>query len=190
VSAGRGKWEARYAERDGAARAPSPLVVEHVDALPIGRALDLACGSGRHALWLARRGWTVDAIDYARAGLETLAAAVRRDALAVHPVQADLEDFPLPVGRYDLVVNVRYLQRTLFDPIKAALRPGGVVVFETFLRDQQQIGHPRNPAFLLERGELAEQFRDFAILAYAEGRFETESGPAYLARLLARRRVD
>jgi SAM-dependent methyltransferase len=190
VSAGRTEWEARYAERGGAERAPTPLLVEHVGALPVGRALDLACGSGRHALWLARRGWTVDAIDYARAGLETLAAAARREALAVHPVQANLEEFPLPMEHYDVVVNVRYLQRTLFAPIKCAVRPGGVVVFETFLRDQEQIGHPRNPAFLLERGELGERFRDFAVLTYEEGLFETDSGPAYLARLLARRRLD
>ena len=67
------------------------------------------------------------------------------------------------------------------------MRRGGAVVFETFIRDQQQLGHPRNPAFLLERGELAVHFSDFEQLSYEEGRVETESGPAFLARMLARR---
>ena len=155
--------------------------------LPRGRALDLACGAGRHALYLARRGWIVDAIDFARAGL---AAADRQRAArpaAVHAVQADLEQFPLPRDRYDVVVNVRYLQRSLFAALKASVRRGGVVVFETFIRDQQQLGHPRNPAFLLERGELARSSTISRLLVYDEGRFETESGPAFLARMLARR---
>ena len=106
----------------------------------------------------------------------------------MNALQADLEQFPLPRERYDVVVNVRYLQRSLFPALKASVRHGGCVVFETFIRDQQQLGHPRNPAFLLERGELAAQFSDFDVLSVTEGRCETESGAAFLARLLARRR--
>lgn len=183
------QWESRYRERhDDEQRAPSQFLTAVLDQLPRGRALDLACGAGRHALYLAGHGWTVDAIDFAHAGLQRLIATARGEQLRVHAVQADLEQFPLPRDRYDVVVNVRYLQRTLFGPIKASVRPGGVVVFETFIRDQQQLSHPRNPAFLLERGELAAQFADFEIIINEEGRWETESGPAYLARMLARRR--
>jgi hypothetical protein len=119
--------------------------------------------------------------------LARLLATARRDGLRVDAVQADLEQWTLPAGRYDVVVNVRYLQRSLFDALKAAPRRGGMVVFETFTRDQQQLGHPRNPAFLLERGELAARFADFEIVSYGEGRCETETGPAFLARMLARR---
>jgi SAM-dependent methyltransferase len=183
------QWESRYREGGGdASRPPSQFLSAVLQQLPPGRALDLACGAGRHALYLARHGWTVDAIDFARAGLAQLAAAARRDSLRVHPVQADLEQFPLRRDRYDVVLNVRYLQRGLVAAMKASVRRGGVIVFETFIRDQQQLGHPRNPAFLLERGELRAHFEDFAVVAYDEGRFETESGPAFLARLLARRR--
>jgi SAM-dependent methyltransferase len=187
VSSARHDWEARHGASQSSERAPSAFLVEQVASLPPGRALDIACGAGRHALFLARRGWAVDAIDFARTGLQGVVATTRREQLPIHVVQADLEAFPLPVGRYDLLVNVRYLQRTLFEAMRAAVRPGGVVLFETFLRDQEQLGHPRNPDFLLNPGELAQRFRDFALLAYAEGRFETESGPAYLARMLARR---
>lgn len=186
---GRDDWESRYrAAADDGIRPPSCFVVDVVPLLPPGRALDVACGDGRHALYLARHGWTVEAIDFAHAGLVRLLAIARRDGLRVNAVQADLEQFPLPRARYDLVVNVRYLQRSLFGALKDSLRPGGTVVFETFIRDQQQLGHPRNPAFLLERGELATLFSDFEIIRYEEGRFEAESGAAFLARLLARRR--
>jgi SAM-dependent methyltransferase len=184
----RREWESRYRERpDGGICPPSQFLVEHWRRLPPGRALDVASGDGRHALFLARHGWTVEAVDFAHAGLARLLAVAQRERLSIAGLQADLEQYPLPRQRYDVVVNVRYLQRSLFDALKAAVRRGGVVVFETFIRDQQQLGHPRNPAFLLERGELAARFGDFEILAYDEGRCTTESGPAFLARMLARR---
>lgn len=184
----RREWESRYRERrEDALRPPSSFLVEHLHHLPRGLGLDIASGDGRHALYLARHGWRVEAIDLAHAGLARLLAMARRDALPLQVVQADLENFRLPRQRYDLVVNVRYLQRSLFPALKASLRRGGAVVFETFIRDQQRLGHPKNPAFLLERGELAAQFDDFEVLACEEGRFDTESGPAFLARLLARR---
>lgn len=184
----RPQWESRYRDRaDDAVRPPSPFVVEQCARLPPGRALDVASGDGRHALFLARRGWTVDAIDFAHAGLARLLAAARREKLSVNPLQADLETFPLPGAHYDLILNVRYLQRSLFDALRTAARPGGLIVFETFLGEQAQLGHPKNPAFLLDSGELAARFRDFEILTYREGRSETETGPAFLAQMLARR---
>jgi tellurite methyltransferase len=184
----RQEWESRYRQRqDDGIRPPSSFLVEHLHRLPAGRALDIATGDGRHALYLARHGWRVEAIDFAHTASARVQMLARRDALPVGVVQADLDNFRLPRERYDVVVNVRYLQRSLFPALKACVRRGGAVVFETFIRDQQQLGHPRNPAFLLERGELAAQFEDFEVLACEEGRFETETGPAFLARLLARR---
>jgi SAM-dependent methyltransferase len=185
----RTRWEARYAARtDAPADAPSSLLTGHRHLLPpAGRALDLACGEGRNALWLARQGFVVDAIDFAFAALSRLGAAARRERLAVHPFQADLEHLSLPDGRYAVVVNIRYLQRSLFAALQRAVEPGGVVVVETFLRDQARLGHPRNPAFLLEPGELRARFAGFTPLVDEEGCFETEVGPAFLARLIARR---
>jgi 2-polyprenyl-3-methyl-5-hydroxy-6-metoxy-1,4-benzoquinol methylase len=185
----RDKWEARYASRaEEQAAAPSRLLVEHRHLLPAGRALDVACGDGRNALWLARQGYAVDAIDIAFAGLARLAAAAQREGLVVRPIQANLEEIPLPRDRYAVVVNCRYLQRTLFPALRGAVRPGGVIVFETFLREQARIGHPRNPAFLLEPGELRAEFATFSVLVDAEGCVETDGAASYLARLIARRR--
>lgn len=186
---GRAEWESRYdGLKAGALRPASRFIAEIAPLLRPGLALEVACGDGRNALHLAQRGWRVEVIDFAHGSLAKLLAAARREHLAVGAVQADLEEFPLPRGRYDMVVNVRYLQRDLFPALKDSVRPGGVVAFETFIRDQQQLGHPRNPAFLLERGELAERFADFDLVKFEEGRFETESGAAFLARALARRR--
>lgn len=184
----RDTWEARYAARAGTPlRPPSALLVRCRDLLPPGRALDLACGDGRNALYLAAAGWKVDAIDRSHAALHCLLAHARAANVRVQAVQADLTQFPLPVARYAVVVNVRYLDRARLPAIATSLAPGGVLVFETFLREQARIGHPRNPAFLLEPGELAARFRDLHIELYEEGLCETEDEPAYLARLVARR---
>lgn len=180
-------WESRYAAAADGTRAPSSFLVAQRHRLPRGRALDLACGDGRNALALARHGWRVEAIDFAHAGLARLLALARREEMSLDVLAADLEQFPLPTDRYDVVVNCRYLQRSLCGAITASLRSGGMVVFETFIRDQATLGHPRNPAFLLERGELSSLFRELAIVEHEEGRFETESGPAFLARLVARK---
>jgi tellurite methyltransferase len=181
-------WESRYADAAAVGtRAPSSFLVAQRHRLPHGRALDLACGDGRNALDLARHGWRVDAIDFAHGGLARLLAAARREELALDALVADLEQFPLPTDLYDVVINCRYLQRSLCRAITASLRSGGVVVFETFIRDQAALGHPRNPAFLLERGEVSSLFGALEILEHEEGRFETESGSAFLARLVARK---
>lgn len=187
----RSRWEARYGQMpDGASEPPSAVLARHAPRTANGRALDVACGSGRNALYLARRGWRVDAIDVAHAGLMRLRAAAVREGLRVHPVQADLERFALPHAHYDLVVNVRYLQRSLLAPIAAAIVPGGLLVFETFLRAQAGLGHPRNPAFLLEPGELRASFADFEVLESWEGLCGAEGHQAHLARLVARRPRD
>jgi SAM-dependent methyltransferase len=192
-------WEERYARRSEAIGPPSEFVVGVLDSLCAalgkqegdasakGRALDVACGDGRHALLLARSGFVVDAIDRAATALQRAQRAAHDEHLALRLVRADLEDFPLPRERYDVAVNVRYLQRSLIPALKRCLRPGGVLAFETFIVDQAALGHPTNPAFLLARGELRAAFDDFDLISYAEGRFESESGSAFLARLCARR---
>jgi SAM-dependent methyltransferase len=96
-----------------------------------------------------------------------------------------LEQFPLPSARYDLVVCIHYLQRSLLEPMRRSVRPGGVVVFETYLRGES--GHPRNPAYRLAPGELAASFSGFEVLDHEEGRCDSETGPVHLARIVARR---
>lgn len=186
MSSNRADWERRHSEAKRAAFRPSSFLVRTVHRLPRGRALEVACGSGRNVALLSRHGFRVEAIDLSHVGL----IAARDSVTAGGPfsaIQADLETFPLPRARYQAVVNVRYLQRSLWPGLKRSLADRGMIVFETFLRDQAAIGHPRNPSFLLERGELARGFRDFEILEYEEGLFASEDEAAFLARMLARR---
>ena len=147
-------------------------------------ALDLACGSGRNAVYLALHGFDVTAIDILPDALEKTQDLARRSGARLRVLPMDLE-FPgaLDDLEADLVVVVRYLERPLFGPIARALRPGGLLVYETFTADQAALGHPRNPRFLLQPGELRDAFPALRTLAYQEGFFDG----AHLARLVARR---
>lgn len=184
-------WERRYGARASSPLpSPSLFLERHAAQLPVGRALDVACGNGRNTVYLAAQHFTVDAIDIALAGLRTAKREAQRYGLSARFIQADLDNYSPAADRYDVVVNVRYLNRQLLPALKRAVRAGGMVVFETFLREQADLGHPKNPAFLLERGELAHVFADFEVVAYAEGLFQAESDRAFLARMLARRPAD
>ena len=109
---GRTSWESRYAERGALpVGTPADLLIRHRHLLPtIGMGLDVACGDGRNALWMARQGLTVDAVDSAFAGLRRLAAAARVERLDIRPVQADLERFPLSADRYALALKTNPLK--------------------------------------------------------------------------------
>ena len=165
----RARWNARHraAEAGRVDYAPADWLVEHRDVLasvPGDRALDVACGRGRNALFLAGLGFDVDAVDVS----DTAVAAVRRRAAqsagAVTAVRADLESDPLPRPPYAVVVNVDYLQRSLFATLRDALTSGGVLVFETFAA-----GHPRmNPAYTLAPGELLRAFAGLDVLDHRE----------------------
>jgi tellurite methyltransferase len=127
------KWNDRYARGEGhhdfTPASPLPLAVE---AAPPGLALDLACGAGRHAIYLAEHGWRVVAVDWSAPGLDLMMreAAARGVADRIEPVVADLESTPrgfeIAPGRYDLVCDFFFLDRQLFDEIREGVRPGGL----------------------------------------------------------------
>ena len=179
----------------GAAGRPSPFVLAWLDAAlaaaALGPALDLACGRGRHALALAARGARTLALDRDAAGLAALAAEARVRGLPLACLRADLEGggaLPVAPGRLGVLVVSRYLWRPLAPALADALAPGGLLLYETFTRAQEKLGHgPRNPAFLLEPGELPRLFPGLRVEAFEEARAESARGPEALARLAARR---
>jgi len=156
--------------------------------VPPGRALDIACGSGRHALFLAERGFEVTAVDISPVALARGAERARKKSLSISWQQADLENCTLEAATYGLIVNIDYLQRSLLPVIKAALKVGGFVIFETYLIDQQTIGHPKNPNYLLQHNELLESFRDFRVLYYREGKLINNGERAFRAGIFAQKR--
>jgi SAM-dependent methyltransferase len=155
---------------------PATWLVEHAHLLPTsGSALDVACGRGRHTLWLAERGLVVHALDGNADVIADLTRIASERALDVRPRVVDLETGgvpSLPERAFDLVVVFNYLHRPLFPALVAALRPGGLLVYETFTRAQAARGKPTNPAFLLEPGELRRLVAPLDVVAEREGTFE------------------
>jgi SAM-dependent methyltransferase len=141
-----------------------------------GDALDLACGRGQNALWLAGRGYRVVGVDISRIALKSATAEARRLRLSQHTQfeLVDVDSYSLPVGSYDLVCVIRFLDRRLFAAIRASLRQGGLIVCATRHTGALQ-DHPGvNRDYLLERDELLEQFTGWPILHYLEGPVEAE----------------
>lgn len=152
-----------------------------------GRALDVACGQGRNALYLASLGFELTALDISAVALEKGRKQAEEGSLSIHWQQADLEQLQFPAAHYDLIVSVNYLQRSLIPQLKTALKTGGHVIFETYLIDQQAIGHPKNPDYLLAHNELLDHFRDFRVLCYREGKFRAAGEASFRAAILARK---
>lgn len=161
---------------------PSPWVMRFAASLPPGRrALDVACGRGRHSRALAARGCLVEAVDRDEEALRTL------EGLAgVTARRADLEVDPWPLAgrRFELVVVTNYLHRPLFAALADAVEVGGRLVYETFMRGQERLGKPSNPAFLLEPTELLHAFPGLVIVAFEQGEVASPA-PAFVQRLCA-----
>jgi len=154
-----------------------------------GVVLDVAAGRGRNALALARAGMQVVAVDRSTEALRILAAAARRARLAIWPVVANLDSFHLKDESFDAIVNINFLDRTLFPKFVRALRPDGILIADTFLVDQAAIAHPSDPRFLLDHGELRALAGGLEIEEYREGLTASLSGhPAFRASMVARRR--
>jgi SAM-dependent methyltransferase len=185
------RWNAQHESTHGSAE-PSSFLAKILAAeewtIPRGRALDIACGKGRNAIFLAKRGFDVAAMDISPVALEEARKRAAEKKLNVIWLQADLEHVQLSENAYDLLVNFNYLQRSLIPRIKASLKPGGFVVFDTYLIDQPTIGHPKNPAYLLQHNELLDLFRDFRVLCYREGEFFEQGTRAFRAGLFAQKK--
>lgn len=143
--------------------------------------LDLACGNGRNGLWFAERGHKVTFIDRSLAGLDSRPENH-------HFLEWDLEDGSaptLPVAEYDLILVFNYLHRPLFPQIRAALKPGGLIIYETFIDKQAEIGRPKNPKFLLKQDELKSEFAHWNCLHYFEGEVSNNANMSLKAQLIA-----
>ena len=182
-------WDERYRSGEHTTKEPSPLLRTAIKGVKPGRALDVACGVGRHAIYLAQHDWHVMAVDSSRAGIEILQQRAREAGVAVLTRVADLEsgEFHIEPASYDLICVFYYLQRDLFPPIRAGVKSGGTVVAAIHLNDGKQDAKPGNPAFLLEPGELKQLFADWEITYYREGESDEGGHHHDTAYLIARR---
>jgi len=185
--AGHAEWDERH--RGKTAGEAEPFLVEMLARIPRGVVLDVAAGRGRNALALARAGHSVVAVDYSTEGMRLLAATAREARLAIWPIVANLDSFHLKDESFDAIVNINFLDRALFPNFVRALRPGGVLIADTFLVDQAAIGHPRDPRFLLAHSELRTLASGLDIEEYREGPVTYPNGErAFRASMVARRR--
>lgn len=192
------EWDAKHGSAaNETAESPAGILTELWPLLPAGAALDLACGRGRNALFLAEHGRHVTAVDWSGTALDVLeerAKALRilvrrlsridegkqMTRAGIDLLQGDLEAIALPASQYSVILCVRYLQRSLFPRICRALRPGGMLLFETYTKAQLDFsGGPRDPAHLLNTGELRRAFPELEVVFYRELR--AEQGIASLA---------
>ena len=182
-------WDERYRREEPYGREPTALLVENRHLLPPdGKALDVAMGTGRNALYLASLGYEVTGIDVSKVAVEHCRQEAEKRELQVEAILADLESYELVTEAYDLVVNFLYLDRQMSPKLVRALRPGGVLVFETFTTEQLAFAWgPRAPQFLLRPGELRGMFPELEVLLYREGVVEGERGPKAIASLIGRR---
>ena len=169
----------------GAQLAAAQWLVENIDAIaPGARVLDLASGRGRNALFLARRGRPVHAVDRDPEALAALARLARDEQLPLTSEVVDLEQGTpsLGVARFGAVIIFNYLHRPLMPAIHAAIAPGGVLIYETFTVGQAARGHPRNPDFLLRDGELLDLVAPMTVVRFREGDIDGKLVASIVAR--------
>jgi SAM-dependent methyltransferase len=160
------KWDARYA-KDLGGKAPAGILRRFWRHAFSGTALDIACGNGRNSTFLCQKGFRVDAVDLSTVATDRLKGRHHR----LNVICADLDTWEIPSERYDLIVNIRFLDRRLFPPIVTGLKPGGVLVFESFLDEAQD-------QYCLKYNELLRAFAALRVIYYEErktehaGRFE------------------
>ncbi len=181
------KWNLRWLNDLPSPLVPDPWLLRAMPFLSPGPVLDIACGRGRNALYLARRGFAVTGIDISDSGLKLLEREAASRKLTLDLLQRDLEQsITLPKGPFDIMLMFFYLQRSLYPAIKDNLPPGGTVVLRSFSKAGCFTGGPQNPEFVLNPGELPDVFADWEILLYEEGLEQSRKG-GNLAGIVARK---
>lgn len=177
------KWEAKYAQASLESPAnPCFVLQQHSPLLPLqGQALDFACGLGGNARFLAQCGLKTDAWDISDNALTVLNNWASAKKLPITPLITDLEQMLLPYQQYDVIVVSRYLDRTKFTQLQQALKPKGLLFYQTFLAPVQPQA-PQNPTFYLQPGELNQAWPNLQTLVYGEGWLKHENSTQHKAQ--------
>jgi len=179
------RWNKRYNTKEYVyGKEPIKFLKDNINILTRGKALVLAMGEGRNAIFLAGNGFAVDGCDISEVAVEKSKLLAGRNNVQLNAFVADLEKYKIPTNKYDLITCIYYTQRNLIPQIKDGLKKGGMVLFETYTIDQLKYGAdapgPKNPAYLLKHNELLDFFRDFHILYYREGEIAENKSVASL----------
>jgi SAM-dependent methyltransferase len=187
----RKRWDERFKGEEFAfGKKPNPFLRRHAALLPKGKALDLATGEGRNAVFLAQHGLDVDAVDISEIGLRKAQKLAREMGVKIHTFLADLDNYPFDKEQYDLITNFYFLNRSLLHKMKRGLKKGGMVILETYTVEHRNLGTagPKDPRYFLKPNELLKLFKEFRILFYREGIFQEGGKKKAIASLIARKR--
>ncbi len=185
-------WDARYREGlyDESVRAHD-LVERFAPLIPRRKpVIDVAMGQGRDALFLARSGFSVYGLERSRVAIDLACAAAGAKGVALQAVLGDARSLPFRSGRAGAVLVFSFLERAILGELLRLLAPGGILLYETFLKSQNQMGPcgPKNPDYLLDDGELFERFRSLELLFYEEGIYDEQGKRRAVARYAGRKR--
>ncbi|HYL35224.1 MAG TPA: methyltransferase domain-containing protein [Bryobacteraceae bacterium] len=180
------KWNQRYRSGEQLFETPAPLLEQVAASLPPGDALDLACGPGRNALYLAGRGWRVTAVDGSEPAIHLLRGRARQRKLQVKTRVADLErgEFAIPSESFDLICDCYYLHRSLIPDMQRGTRAGGMVIAIVHLAGP---GQPEGTATRATPGELRKFFEGWIIRHYYEGESRESCHRRAVAEIVARK---
>jgi len=157
------RWNRKY-QNNPIPDKPIELITKYAKLATGPKALDVACGMGRHSKYLASIGFDVDALDISSVAIESL-----QDIPHIHPREVDFDTFTFPKEHYDLIICTFFLNRNIFPKIAEALKEGGIFIYETFLFHPDNENAPSNRTFLLEEGELETTFdHEFDIIHLSE----------------------
>ena len=185
------RWDMKYLERKPDLNQGSNTILKkYLRILPKGRALDLAAGEGRNALFLAENGFEAEAVDVSPVAITRVRKSAKVRGVKVKAVVADLDTYRIPPGHYDVILNFYFLDRHLIPRIKRGLKKGGMVVFETYTAEQKKLGTggPGQDKYVLKPNELLRLFRGFHVLFYREGVFREGDKRRAIASLIAKKR--
>lgn len=186
------KWNARYQETTSPA-SPAQILLEYSHLLPpTGRALDLACGLGANALFLARQGLETHAWDISEVAIQRLHSYSETEGSVLQTEVRDVVRCPPPDNTFDVIIVCRFLERALVPALIKALRPSGLLFYQTFTRTtvHQEYG-PKNPEYRLADHELLQLFNELQLIVYREeGRLgDTQRGFRNEALLIGKRKI-
>jgi SAM-dependent methyltransferase len=172
-------------------RGANTILKKNLRFLPKGKALDLAAGEGRNAVFLAEHGFEAEAVDISPVAISRARKLARARGVRIKATAADLDTYPIPPGQYDLILNFYFLDRRLTPRIKKGLKKGGMVVFETYTTEQKKLGPggPGQTQYVLKPNELLRLFRGFQVLFYREGVFREGGKRRAIASLIAQKQV-
>ena len=182
------RWDKRFGRKEFAlGKEPNPFLKKHIHLLPKGKALDMATGEGRNAVFLAQNGFEVDAVDISEKGLKKAKKIAREKGVKINTFLVDLDQYQIEKERYDLIANFYFLRRRLIPRIKKGLKKGGKVIFETYLLEHRKLGTggPKQTKYFLKPNELLGLFKNFRILFYREGIFKEAGRKKAIASLIA-----